>query len=66
MRVSQAEQTATQAFEETGNLLDQIADLKERASQARLLRPFFGACISACQIKRMVPFLVASPGSKKL
>ena len=34
MRVSQAEQTATQAFEETGNLLDQIADLKERASQA--------------------------------
>ena len=61
MRVSQAEQTATQAFEETGNLLDQIADLKERASQAHLLPSFFKACTSACPMKETVflSFLVA-------
>lgn len=33
MRASQAEQTAEQAFEETGKILDQINDLKERAAQ---------------------------------
>ena len=33
MRMSQAEQTAEQAFEETGNLLDQVADLKDRVTQ---------------------------------
>ena len=33
MRVSQAEQTAEQAFEETGNLLDQVADLKDKVAK---------------------------------
>lgn len=33
MRAGQAEQTAEQAFEETGKILDQINDLKERAAQ---------------------------------
>ena len=37
MRVSQAEQTAEQAFEETGNLLDQVADLKDRIAQVKIL-----------------------------
>jgi hypothetical protein len=35
MRVSQAEQTAEQAFEETGNLLDQIADLRDKVAQVK-------------------------------
>lgn len=30
MRISAAEETATQAFEEVGNMRDEIADLRER------------------------------------
>lgn len=33
MRVSQAEQTAEQAFEETGKMLDQVADLKDKVQK---------------------------------
>ena len=33
LRVSQAEDTAAQAFEEVGNMRDTVADLKERLAQ---------------------------------
>lgn len=33
MRVSQAEQTAEQAFQETGGMLDQVHDLKDKVVQ---------------------------------
>ena len=38
MRISQAEQSAEQAFNETGDLLGQIADLRDRVKQASALR----------------------------
>jgi len=35
MRISAAEETATQAFEEVGNMRDEIADLKVRLQKVR-------------------------------
>ena len=37
MRISAAEETATQAFEEVGNMRDEIADLRERLQKVQLL-----------------------------
>lgn len=37
MRIQQAEQTAEQAFEETGSLLEQVNDLKDRAQQVSVV-----------------------------
>ena len=36
MRISAAEETATQAFEEVGNMRDEIADLRERLQKVCL------------------------------
>lgn len=37
MRLSAAEQTATQAFEEMGDMKDQVADLKESLKKVRVI-----------------------------
>ena len=35
VRIAAAEDTATQAFEEVGNMRDEVADLKERLTKVR-------------------------------
>ena len=37
VRIAAAEDTATQAFEEVGNMRDEVADLKERLTKVAIL-----------------------------
>lgn len=64
MRVSQAEQTAEQAFEETGNLLDQVADLKEKIAQVKICVPrrlldAWQVCFASLYVLCQAPYLRA-------
>ena len=55
VRIAAAEDTATQAFEEVGNMRDEVADLKERLT--KVAYPCRSAPHAACMLLPVVPLI---------